>query len=130
MSYPRSILDHLYFWLGAFTNLYLVGIAVAFFAGFAAHYPTVEKLLDALTEPYLGALAVYTVLKEIQKRRSGQSAARRGEWYVAAWLLLLVLATLAVASSEPYRFDTVYKLIIANSLAALMIYIGSRIHRP
>lgn len=130
MKYPRSVIDRLYFWLGLFTNVFLVGTAVAFFIDLASSFPVTEKLIDALTEPYLGALGVYTVLKEIAKHRTGRRALHRGEWYVVAWLLLLAVSTSAVALTDQYRFDLVYRLIITNSLAALMIYIGSRIHRP
>lgn len=125
-----TTIDRLYLGLGGFTNLYLLAIAVAFFASPRLDAPTFTGLLDALSEPYLGALAVYTVLKEIAKHRTDQARLRRGEWYVWAWLALLTLTSAAVAFSASYRFDAVYSLVITNSLASLMIYIGSRIRRP
>lgn len=126
----RTTIDQLYRWLGLFTNLYLLAIAAEFFANPHLAYPTAERVLGALAEPYLGALAVYTVLKEIAKHRRGASALRRGEFYVLAWLVLLAATTLAVAFTERYRFDVAYQAVIENSLAALMIFIGSRIRRP
>lgn len=127
----KHAIDQLYFWLGVFTNLYLIVIAVEFFSNLYFRYPQLEILLDALSEPYLGSLAVYTVLKEIRKRRPGGLVSlHRGEWFVAAWLVLLVLTTVAVIFSKGYYFDLMYKLVLTNSLASLMIYIGSRINRP
>lgn len=127
----KSHIDRLYFWLGLFTNFYLIAIAADFFSNLHLRYPQLETLLEALSEPYLGALAVYTVLKEIRKRRSGGFASlHRGELFVAAWLLLLVFTTAAVILTESYYFDAVYKLILTNSLASLMIYLGSRISKP
>ena len=124
-------IDHLYVWLGHFTNLYLALIAVEFFSNLHLAHPTLELALDAFSEPYLGALAVYVVLKEIRKRRLGSARSfHRGEWFVITWLALLTLTTLAVALTDTYRFDAAYKLIISNSIASLMIYLGSRLHRP
>lgn len=127
----KHVIDQLYFWLGIFTNLYLMVIAAEFFSNLRFGYPQLEILLDALSEPYLGSLAVYTVLKEIRKRRAGgRVSLHRGEWFVAAWLILLVITTAAVIFAQSYYFDLTYKLILTNSLASLMIYIGSRINKP
>ena len=130
-KHQRNFIDRLYRWLGLFTNFYLILIAVEFFAVLHPRYPTLELLLDAFAEPYLGALAVYTVLKELRKRRMEvPTSLHRGEWFVAAWIILLVLTTIAVAVTERYHFDVAYKLIISASLASLMIYFGSRVHHP
>jgi len=128
--FRRTTIDHLYRWLGVFTALYLILISFEFFLNLHLRYPTLERLLDALAEPYLGALAVYTVLKEVRKRREGRSRGYRGEWYVAAWLVLLAVTTAAVMFTARYQFDVVFGLILGNSLASLMIYLGSRLHRP
>ena len=123
--------DRLYFWLGLFTNAYLLAIAAEFFYNLHLRHPTVERLLDAFSEPYLGALAVYVVLKEIRKRRSGSPESfHRGERFVYGWLGLLIITTLAVAFTDRYRVDAAYQAVIQNSLAALTIYLGARIHRP
>lgn len=130
-KHQRNFIDRLYRWLGFFTNLYLVLITVEFFAVLHLRYPAFELSLDAFAEPYLGALAVYTVFKELRKRRMEvPTSLHRGEWFVVSWLILLVLTTVAVAATERYRFDASYKLIISTSLASLMIYLGSRLHRP
>ncbi|MBI4132126.1 MAG: hypothetical protein HY474_00670 [Candidatus Sungbacteria bacterium] len=127
--FGANTVDHIYRWLGYFTSLYLIAAAVEFFAHLHAAYPEAERLLDALSEPYLGALATYVVLKELRKRR-GVPPLHRGEHFVAAWLILLAVTTLAVAFTATYRFDPVYHLIISNSLASFIIFLGSRIHRP
>lgn len=129
MSIRRThAVDRLYLWLGLFTNAYLLLIAAEFFSSLHLRYPAVERLLEAFSEPYLGALAVYVVLKEIRKRRSSSPIpAHRGEWFVYSWLGLLVLTTLAVTLTERYHFDAVYQAVIQNSLAALTIFLGARI---
>ncbi len=127
---PNTLtIDRIYFWLGYFTVFYLALSALEFFSNLHIRYPEFEHMLDALSEPYLGALAIYVVLKELRKRR-GMSSLHQGERFVIAWLILLSAATLAVMGTDLYRFDIAYRLIISNSLASLMIYIGSRIHHP
>ena len=130
MRYERSVTDRLYVWLGFFTNVYLLLIAIEFFSGAQRRYPQLAALLDTFSEPYLGALAVYVVLKEIHKRRGTRLSRHRGEWFVAAWLTLLIITTVLVAATAFYPFDLVYRLVIANSLTALMIYFGARIRTP
>lgn len=123
--------DRLYYGLGVFTNLYLALIAIEFFSSQHLTHPTLELVLDAFSEPYLGALAVYVILKEIRKRRpEGARASHHGERFVIAWAALLAVTTLAVVFTERYRFDVVYALIISNALASAMLYLGSHIHKP
>lgn len=123
-------LERMYFWLGYFTSFYLILSAVEFFANLHLVYPAVEHALDALSEPYLGGLAVYVILKEIRKKRRDLPSLHRGERFVAAWLTLFAATSLAVVLSEFYRFDVAYRLIVSNSLASFMVYLGSRLHRP
>lgn len=130
MRFAAITVDRLYRWLGLFTDFYFLALAFEFFSNLHLAYPLFEKVLDTFAEPYLGTLAVYVVLKEIRKRRSGAAPRHRGEWFVIVWLLLLAATTAAVGLTERYQFDTAYKLVIENSIASLMIYIGSRIHRP
>lgn len=131
MKFHSSTIDRLYLGLGFFTDLYLLSIAFEFFYNPHFIHPIVKMVLDSLSQPYFGALAVYTILKEIRKRRThGFISLHRGEWFVAAWLALLIITTIVIIFSDRYRFDAVYQLIIANSLAVLMVYIGSRINKP
>lgn len=131
MNMNAFTVDRLYLGLGFFTNLYLALIAIEFFSNLHLTHPALELMLDALSEPYLGALAVYVVLKEIRKRRpEGAGTSHHGERFVIAWLVFLGLTTLAVVFTERYRFDLVYGLIISNAAASAMLYLGSHIHKP
>lgn len=126
----RGAIDVLYFLLGFFTNIYGLTITVIFFARSTNVMPILVQALDAFQEPYLGALAVYVVLKEIRKRRHGLGGKHFGEVFVVFWLFLLFASTLMVWFSGSYRFDEVYKLIVTNSLAAFIFYVGGLINRP
>lgn len=128
MKLRTVTIDRIYVWLGYFTSFYLVVTAIEFFTNLHAAHPVVERVLDALSEPYLGALATYVVLKELRQRR-GVPPLHRGERFVAAWLILLAATTLSVVLTEAYRFDLAYHLIISNSLASFVIYLGSKVHR-
>jgi len=129
MRFRTVTVDRIYFWLGYFTIFYLILSAVEFFSNLHVSYPVVEHALDALSEPYLSALAIYVVLKELRKRR-GVISLHRGERFVVAWVILLIATTLAAVLTDTYQFDRAFHLIISNSLASLVIYIGSQLHRP
>lgn len=129
MKFRTVTIDRIYLWLGYFTSLYLILSAVEFFLNLHLTHPTIEQALDALSEPYLSALAIYVVLKELRKRR-GVFSLHRGERFVVAWIVLFAATTLAVMFTDTYHFDRAYHLIISNSLASLVIYLGSQLHRP
>ncbi|MBI2640566.1 MAG: hypothetical protein HYW91_01610 [Candidatus Sungbacteria bacterium] len=122
--------DWLYFWLGLSTHLYGATATVLFFLRAGSEWPVLAGLLDAFQEPYLGGLAVYVILKEIEKRRHGRTSQHYGEYFVIAWMGLLFVSTIFILFFAEYHFDAVYKLIITNSLAAVIIYIGGFINRP
>lgn len=122
--------DWLYFWLGLSTHLYGATATVLFFARAGSEWPVLAGLLGAFQEPYLGGLGVYVVLKEIEKRRRGSPSRHYGEYFVIAWMGLLFVSTMFVLFFAEYHFDAVYKVIITNSLATLVIYIGGFINRP
>lgn len=125
----KEAVDWLYIILWVFTYLYLGALAIFFFANLKVTVPVLFVFLDALQEPYLGALGVYVVLKEIRKRRHSHPSRYLGEFFVIFWVLLLAISTVAVFIGA-YTFDAAYKIIFTNSLAALIIFIGSRINRP
>ncbi len=126
----RGAVDILFFWLGLFTDFYLVSLAILFF-GHGGHVASVMvSVLDAFQEPYLGALGVYVVLKEIRKRRKQLPSQHYGEFFIFFWMLLLGVSSIAVWFFNGYYFDEVYKLIITNSLASAIIYIGGIINLP
>lgn len=126
----HGAIDALYFAIGGLTHFYGVALALLFLFRTASHWPLLFGILDALREPYIGGLGVYVILKEIRKRYHHEPSKHWGEFFVAMWLLLLGISTLMVFFSRAYSFDGVYKLIIANSLATLVIYVGGLINRP
>lgn len=125
----RRALSVLYGSLGAFTHFYGASLAFLFFTARAGSYPVFIDVLDAFEEPYLGSLGVYVLLKEIAKRSDAEGRRRRGEYFVLAWGVLLVVSTAYILFSPAYEFGPVYKLILTNGIATIMIYIGSVIHR-
>lgn len=125
----KEAIDWLYILLWVFTYLYLGALAIFFFANLKGTIPVLFVFLDALQEPYLGALGVYVVLKEIRKRRYSHPSRYLGEVFVIFWFLLLAFSTIAVWIGA-HTFDAAYKIIFTNSLAALIIFIGSRINKP
>lgn len=122
--------DWLYLGLGIFTHLYVAATALIFFAYAGGDWPVLVGTLGALQEPYLGGLGVYVVLKELEKRRHNWPSRHYGEYFVTAWMGLLFISTLFVLFFSDYRFDAVYKMIVTNSLATLVIYIGGLISKP
>lgn len=122
--------DMLYFFLGIFTHVYGLALTFLFFSARAEAFPALVGLLGALQEPYLGGLGVYVLLKEVRKRYHKEISFHWGEYFVMAWVVLLAVSTVATISSREYRFDEVYKMIVTNGLATLVIYIGGLIHRP
>ena len=126
----KEAIDWLYFWLGSFTNIYLFTLAVFFFTQVAGEWKVLSGFLEALQEPYLGAVGIYVVLKEIRKRRYGLTSRHRGEIFVFLWSLLLFISSIFVAFSSLYDFDGIYKLIITNSIATMLVYIAGLINRP
>ena len=121
--------DALYFALGAFTHVYGITLTILFFSQAGGDYPIFVSILDAFQEPYLGGLGVYVVLKEVRKRYHQDQSQHHGEFFVAAWFLLMAISTLSILSLPAYHFDAVYKMILTNGLATFIIYLGGVIHR-
>lgn len=126
----REATDWLYYLLGASTYIYLTLLAVMFFGGFIGSWPKVWLLVNGLQNPYLGALGVYVILKEVRKRRRKYPSRYLGELFVGLWFTLLVVTTGAVLVLPRYGFDEVYNLILNNSLVIGLIYLGAFIHKP
>jgi len=117
-------IDILYFILSIFTYLYLaVSVATFFFEKYVPR--AFPDIIDILSEPYLGALGVYVVVKEIERRRGRLIKKRRGELFAVAWFFFLVVATLLTYFSAEYHFTSVYKTVVTNALAALIIRLGT-----
>lgn len=126
----REATDWLYYLLGASTYIYLALLAVMFFGGLSSQWPRTWLLVDGLQNPYLGALGIYVILKEVRKRRRKYPSRYLGELFVVLWLALLSATTIAVLVSPQYGFDEVYNLILNNSLVIGLIYLGAFIHNP
>jgi len=126
----RETLDWLFIGLSTFTHIYLVVLAIVFFGRLANQFSRLFSLLDLLQNPYLGALGVYVVLKEIRKRRRAYPSRYWGELFVVLWVALLVIATFLTIISGSYNFDNIYRIILINGLLVLIIYIGGSINRP
>ena len=129
-SLKKEAIDWLYFWLGSFTNIYLFTLTAFFFTRAEEEWKILGGFLEAFQEPYLGAVGIYVVLKEIKKNRYGLMSRHRGEIFVFLWGLLLFISSVFVAFSSFYGFNDVYKLIITNSIATILIYIAGLIHKP
>lgn len=118
-------LDILYGFFGFITHAYLAVILISFFL--QDYIPeTLIHLADSLSEPYLGIIGIYLVLKEV-RIRTGKLIPHRvlGEAFVAVWVILLFVSSLLTFVSESYHVDDVYRLIITNSLASVIIRIGT-----
>ena len=129
MIIDRVRLDRLYLLLGRFTSLYLLAVIIDFFTNLHTLYPAIDQILEALTEPYIAALGIYVVLKEIRRSQHDKLSFHRGEFFVLAWAVLLIVSTCAIVFTSRYEFDTTYRAIISSSITSLIIYIGSRFSR-
>lgn len=130
VALKKEATDWLYFWLGSFTNIYLFTLTAFFFTRAMDDWKILAGLLEALQEPYLGAVGIYVILKEIRKRRYSLTSRHRGEIFVFLWGLLLFISSIFVGFASFYSFDGIYKLIITNSLATILIYIASLLNKP
>lgn len=107
------------------THSYLAIIIFSFF--FQKYVPgNIIQLIDSLSDPYLGILGIYLVLKEV-KIRTGATTPHRfmKEAFVMSWIILLMISSLLTLTSQTYHVDGVYKLIVTNSLASIIIRIGT-----
>lgn len=126
----NQAIDWLYLVLATFTYIYFFAIAALFFTKRGGYFSVLTRALDALSEPYLGTVGIYTILKEIRKRRFGTESKHGGEFFVFMWSALLAVASLLVIFSKSYVFDEIAGLILATGLAVFVIYLGGLIHRP
>src|SRR3990167_1267090 len=108
----RETVDILYFFLGIFTYVYLFAIAFLYLSGVSSFDTVASKLIRALAEPYLGAVGIYTILKESRKRRYALSSRHRGEIFVIAWLALFALTSILAIFTKFYTFTRTFELII------------------
>lgn len=81
-------------------------------------------IVEAFSEPYLGALGIYIVVNEIRRRRGKNVHPHFSTAFAASWMILLVVSTVLVYFGDTYHFNTVYRTIITNSFAAFIIRLG------
>lgn len=125
----EGLLDWFYIILGIFTYIYIFALAASYFLHLENIYPLAFTFFDAFDEPYLGAVATYTILKEIRKKR-GVKKHRHGASFVFIWNAVLIAAILTAWFSKDYAFNGFLHIILTNSLATLVIWIGAFIHEP
>lgn len=126
----QNTIDALYFWLGIFTYLYFFTIAFLYLAGLSFYESFTTKIVSSLAEPYLGAVAIYTILKEARKRKTKTFSRHWGEIFVIMWLLLLLVSATVALFSKTYIFNETLELIIKLALSVGIIYTGGIIHKP
>lgn len=121
--FRKNYIDFLYLGLSLFTYLYLGLSIVTFF--FEQSVPNFfPKIIDALSEPYLGTLGIYVVVKEIERRRGRLKQRSIGELFAIIWFIFFIVATFLTLYSNHYHLNSVYKTVVTNALAALIIRIG------
>lgn len=121
-----NFVDILYFFLSVFTYLYLGLSIITFF--FERRVPfAFPYIIDVLSEPYLGALGVYIIVKEIERRRGRKIQQGWGDLFAIVWFFFFIVASFLTYFSDQYHFSIVYKTVVTNALAALIIRIGTLI---
>jgi amino acid transporter len=123
----EHFIELLYVFSSFVTYAYLAAVVAIFFLKDAIP-PIMIKIIDSVSEPYLGLIGIYIILKEIRERK-GDRVSAYSEIFVALWFSLLIVSTLFTFFSQQYHFDEFYKLIITDSLAAFIIRLGTFLHR-
>lgn len=123
-------IDMMFWILGGFTHAYYWSTMFLFFSERGGNYHAAIGIMEALSEPYLGALGVYVILKEIRKRKIILESRHYGEVFVWLWILLFIPTAALVYFTPHYKFDEIMKLIITNTLASAIIFAASRISKP
>ena len=123
----RERVDWIYSGLWAFTHAYLVLLTVLFFGDLGSFQDFAVFVGDTFQDSYFVLLGFYVVLKELRRRRRENYPSRhRGEWFVAMWFTLFVVATTLAVSVPGYGLSTAYRLIANSSLVSLFVFLGGR----
>lgn len=126
----ESAVDFLYYIVGFFTSLYFLLAAYLFFVGGGKYHEIAVKIFDALSEPYLGSVGIYVILKEIRKRNLRAESKHFGEFFVLAWTLLFIAGVALVIFTPGFVFDDLMSAITTVTLALIVIYTGGLVHKP
>ena len=126
----ESAVDFLYYIVGFFTALYFFIAAYLFFNGGGSYHDIAVRIFGSLSEPYLGSIGIYVILKEIRKRQLKTKSKHLGEYFVYSWLALFLTALVFIWLFPNYYFDELMGAITTIALASLVIYTGGLIHKP
>lgn len=126
----ESAVDFLYYIVGFFTSLYFLSAVYLFFAGGGKYHEIAVKIFDSLSEPYLGSVGIYVILKEIRKRNLRAKSKHFGEFFVLAWTLLFIAGAVLVIFTPEFIFDDLMSAITTVTLALIVIYTGGLVHKP
>lgn len=119
-----NLVDTLHVFLTFLTYAYLIFSAIGFFfQQFLS--PLFVSLISTFAEPYLGALGVYVVVNEIRRRNGHEQHSRFATIFVSLWFVFLGISTILVYFDRAYPFNGIYRTIITNSFAAVIIRIGA-----
>lgn len=120
----ENLVDTLHVLLTFLTYAYLSASIVGFF--FQQYVPSIFiSLVSTFAEPYLGALGVYVVVNEIRRRNGHAPHPRLATVFVSLWFMFLGISTVLVYFEHSYPFNGIYRTIITNSFAAMVIRIGA-----
>lgn len=122
-SYLREYaIDILYVFLTIGTYVYYVFSIITFF--FEKSLPNLfPQIVETLSEPYLGVLGVYVVVKEVERRKGKITKRSWGDLFATFWFFFLVAATLSTYLGYN-ETNEIYKTVVTNALAAMIIRIG------
>lgn len=126
----ESAVDFLYYIVGFLTSLYFLLAVYLFFIGGGKYHEIAVKIFGALSEPYLGAVGIYVILKEIRKRSLRTKSKHFGEFFVLAWTLLFLLSAVLTIFTSEFIFDDLTSAIVTVTLALIVIYTGGLVHKP
>ncbi|KKS87948.1 MAG: hypothetical protein UV62_C0020G0009 [Parcubacteria group bacterium GW2011_GWC1_43_11] len=126
----ESAVDFLYYAVGFFTSLYFFSAVYLFFISGGGYRDILVKIFDALSEPYLGSVGIYVILKEVRKRNLRVRSKHFGEYFVLAWSILFLISAVLVFFRPEFTFDTLMSDITTITLALVVIYTGGLIHKP
>jgi hypothetical protein len=120
----ENYIDFLYLILSLLTYIYLTLSIVTFF--FEDRVPqNLPYAIETLSEPYLGILGIYVVVKEIERRRGHIKQRTWGELFAIVWFLFFITASILTFFSDHYQVNAIYKTVVTNALAAVIIRIGT-----
>lgn len=126
----ESAIDLLYYAVGFFTSLYFLSAIYLLFIGAGLYHEIAVKIFYALSEPYLGSVGIYVILKEIRKRNLRVKSKHFGEYFVLAWSTLFLISVGLVIWSPNFTFDTLMSAVTTITLALVVIYTGGVVHKP